>query len=119
MITLLRVFVSYPFKEDPSRYRREVDLVCKMLFKEHGVLPISPLHLFSFIEEEDDMLRDMIMDICFNLIRSSSDILYCFGNFATSSGCYDEWHYARTLGKPTYLKDVKFENGEAIITDRR
>lgn len=88
-----KVFVSHPYADDPAGNKLKVDAICKELVKE-GYIPISPLHLFSFYEEDAD--RDEIMQVCYRLI-GISDIVFIYG---TSAGCKAEFNYAQEIGKP-------------------
>ena len=79
---LKRVFISHPFQSDPKKNSRKVNKICKRLISKGEVLPISPLHLFSFIENENG-LREDIMAACFQVIKTC-DELWVYGN---SKGC--------------------------------
>jgi hypothetical protein len=52
-----RVFISHPFSSDPEGNRVRVDIICHDLVKQ-GILPISSLHLFSFMENDDPERRN-------------------------------------------------------------
>ena len=60
------VFISHPYKDDPKGNRKLVDTTCRELAKKDDILPISPLHLFSFMK--DDSNREEILQVCFRLI---------------------------------------------------
>lgn len=92
----MRVFVSHPFKDNPIENKNKADKICKQLV-EQGKVPISPLHLFSFYEDDSD--RGEIMSICYRLI-DIADVVFVYGD---SEGCRLEEKYARSRGKPTYL----------------
>lgn len=109
-----KTFVSHPFKDNPKENKEKVEIICDILYREHGLLPISPLHLFSFIDEETDGVRDMIMDSCFKLIAFDSKQLFAFG---TEGGCADEILWAKTLNIPVYYKKLIKEDGEYKILD--
>ena len=85
-----RVFVSHPFTDDPIGNKEKVDLVCKEIAKE-GYLPISPLHLFAFMENDDE--RESILSMCYDLIRMCDEV-WVYGN---SVGCVFEREYARVM----------------------
>jgi hypothetical protein len=51
-----RVFISHPYKDDPKGNKKRVDTICRELAERDDILPISPLHLFSFME--DDLQRE-------------------------------------------------------------
>jgi hypothetical protein len=87
-----RVFISHPFSSDPEGNRVRVDIICHDLVKQ-GILPISPLHLFSFME--DDLQREEILQVCFRLIDICDEV-WVYGD---SEGCRKERAYALSQGK--------------------
>ena len=87
-----RVFISHPFTSDPEGNRVRVDIICRDLVKQ-GILPISPLHLFSFMENDDK--REEILQVCFRLIDICDEV-WTYGD---SEGCRMELEYARSIGK--------------------
>ena len=92
-----KVFVSHPYADNPVLNRKKVNKICKDLV-EQGFIPISPLHLFSFYDEDTD--REEILQICYRLI-DISDIVYIYG---ASEGCMKEHGYAVLTGKPIEVK---------------
>ena len=60
------VFISHPYSDNPELRKKQVDKICKEL--EGEVIPISPLHLFSYIQDETSGQRTEIMEICKILI---------------------------------------------------
>jgi len=87
-----RVFISHPFSSDPEGNRVRVDIICHDLVKQ-GILPISPLHLFSFME--DDLQREEILQVCFKIIDICDEV-WIYGD---SEGCKREAEYAQRAGK--------------------
>jgi nucleoside 2-deoxyribosyltransferase len=92
-----KVFVSHPFADNPVLNRKKVDKICKDLVKQ-GFIPISPLHLFSFYEDDSD--REEILQFCYKLI-DNCDIVHIYGD---SEGCRKEHGYAVLTGKPVEVK---------------
>lgn len=92
-----RVFVSHPYAHNPIENKKKVDAICRDLLKQ-GFIPISPLHLFSFYDEDAD--REEILQICYRLI-DICDIVHIYG---TSEGCMKEHGYAVLTGKPVEVK---------------
>ena len=87
-----RVFISHPYKDNPAENKKKVDKICKDLLSQ-GYLPISPLHLFSYIESETG-IRDEIIRACTDLIMVA-DHFYSYGN---SEGCRIEREIAEEIG---------------------
>jgi hypothetical protein len=90
---MVRIFVSHPYIDNPEGNYRKVNIICKNLVKQ-GHIPISPLHLFSFYDDDSD--RDEIMAICYHLI-DCADELWSYGD---SEGCRQERDYAECIGIP-------------------
>jgi len=88
-----RVFISHPYKDDPKGNKKRVDTICRELAERGDILPISPLHLFSFME--DDLQREEILQVCFRLIDICDEV-WVYGD---SEGCRKEAEYARRAGK--------------------
>jgi len=88
-----RVFISHPYKDSPGDNKKRADSICKELAKGKNVLPISPLHLFSFME--DDLQREEILQVCFRLIDICDEV-WVYGD---SEGCRKERAYALSQGK--------------------
>jgi hypothetical protein len=74
-----------------------VDEACRTFLEMSSFIPVSPLHLFSFMDEDGGYRKD-IMDICKHLI-SGCDEVWVLGN---SPGCKEEEDYARSIGKPVF-----------------
>ena len=87
-----RVFISHPFASDPEGNRKKVDSICRDLARK-CLLPISPLHLFSFMD--NDLQRGEILRVCFKLIDICDEV-WVYGN---SEGCREEKAYALSQGK--------------------
>lgn len=92
-----KIFISHPFISDPINNKIKVDKICKEL---KDVLPISPLHLFSFIEEETPQLRAEILQFCFQLIYLCDEV-WVYGK---SEGTTQECIFATTIGKKVVKK---------------
>ena len=92
-----RVFISHPYKDDPKGNKKRADSICRELAKGKNVLPISPLHLFSFME--DDGKREEILQVCFRLIDICDEV-WIYGD---SEGCRREAKYAQSVGKPVRM----------------
>jgi len=93
-----KVFISHPLTGDIEGNRKKVDRICRYIVGQ-GLLPISPLHLFSYIDEEDERLRNEIMEVCYRLIDLSDEV-WIYGN---SEGCKMEKEYAELKGKEVIM----------------
>ncbi len=92
----MRIFVSHPYRSNPERNKQMADAICKYLSRK-GFLPISPLHLFSYMQ--DDSRRQEILEVCKRLIDISDEV-WVYGD---SAGCLEEMRYAKRTGKPVRI----------------
>lgn len=90
---MLRVYISHPLAGDIEGNRAKVDKICKALIAQGEVLPISPIHLFGYMEK--DQHREEIMAVDLDLIELC-DELWVYGN---SIGCLQEVGRAFKIGK--------------------
>ena len=89
-------FISHPYSQSPEKNKAKVEKICKYWVRQ-GVIPISPLHLFAFYENDDE--REKIMEFCYRLI-DNVDVVLKYGN---SEGCLLERRYAESIGVPVLL----------------
>lgn len=83
-------FISHPYQDNPEENKKKNEAICKQILNENpDVIPISPLSLFSFINEDTE-IRDDIMNVCFKLI----DLCDEFWSYGKSEGCDMELAYA-------------------------
>jgi len=87
-----RVFVSHPYKDSPDENKIKAQAICLDIFR-NGHIPISPLHLFSFME--DDGAREDIISWCLEMINLCDEVWV----FGSSEGCNIERAYAEKKGK--------------------
>ena len=92
-----RVFISHPYKDDPKGNKKLADTICRELEERGDILPISPLHLFSFMENDDK--REEILQVCFKIIDICDEV-WVYGD---SEGCRREAKYAKSVGKPVKM----------------
>ena len=102
-VTLKRVFVSHPLYSEGTVADNmcNVDVICRELLQE-GVLPVSPLHLFGYMEGETTEQRAAVLNVCKDLI-GLCDELYSYGS---KGGCGLEINWAKMHGVPIKYKGV-------------
>ena len=100
-----RVFISHPYSDKPRLRLKQVESICRSL--ENDILPISPLHLFSF--EDNDKRRKEILQVCFNLIDMCDEVwFYMYGD-----GCpYQRLSEGQQV-EFDYVSNKKFYGGQA------
>lgn len=91
------IFISHKFSDDPDTNRKNVDKICKYWYKK-GYIPISPLHLFSYMNYENLDDRDLIMKVCYYLILLCPTIAV----YHQSEGCRLEEAFAELSGKTIF-----------------
>lgn len=95
-----RVYISHPLAGDIEGNRAKVDKICKALIAQGEVLPISPVHLFGYME--NDQHRKEIMEVDLQLI-DLCDELWVYGH---SEGCNREVCAAGMKGMKVVDKEV-------------
>ncbi len=93
-----KVFISHPFRDDPEGNMRKVSRICKTIVEEHpDILPISPLHSLSFLNDEEG--REYSLVWCHEVLKMCDEV-WVYGDWEKSEGCQLEVRWARQLGKP-------------------
>lgn len=94
-----KVFISHPYADNPTCNKVKVDRICKEIVKKDtGILPVSPLHLFSFLDNDNNSTD--IMDVCKHMICFCDEI-WMYGD---SKGCIQEYKHAKKLGIKAVMK---------------
>jgi hypothetical protein len=93
-----RVYISHPFSGDIEGNRKKVEMICRELNRRGEVLPVSPVHLFSHMD--DDSKREEVLAVCLDLVEMV-DELWVFGD---SAGCREEVEMAERIGLPVHAK---------------
>jgi hypothetical protein len=93
-----RVFISHPYSDYPEINRIKVNTLCEALNKDPNLLPISPLHLFAYMD--DDTKRNAILAACYDLIDICDEV-WIYGD---SNGTRAERDYAELKNKKVVLK---------------
>lgn len=108
-----KVFISHPYADNPVENRAKVDMLCKKVAATENVLPVSPIHLFSFISEHDEEnYRDNIMEYCKHMIADCDVVRIYVYNYRISEGQHEELMYAIRAGK-----EIEFVRVEGKLND--
>ncbi len=113
-----KIYVAHPFGGKRSNFQA-ITHICQR-FMNFGVIPISPVHAFSFTNDHVPEERNRAMEFCDELIEVA-DCIFFFGEWETSEGCRREMDLAKQLFKPFYIvegwKDgyPVFKNGNKPI----
>lgn len=97
-----RIFLSHPFAENPQLNSQRVNNICDDLVNYYDdVLPISPLHLFSYFNVDRPEYREEIISFCTDLMMLCDEIhFYKYGEL--SKGQKIELNYAK-------MRNLKYE----------
>jgi hypothetical protein len=105
------IFISHKFKDNPTENRQMVDKICHYWYRK-GYIPISPLHLFSYMDDDRD--RKIVMAI------SKALILLCptVAVYHQSEGCREEEKFALKHNKKVlrFYEEITEEDIEYIMT---
>ena len=94
-----RAFISHPYADDPLLNKNLVNLIVNELLRsKDNVIPISPLHLFWFLNG-DCGCRPVIMDTCYKLIDMCELVYFYVYENEFSPGQEKEYNHAREQGK--------------------
>ena len=96
-----KIFVSHPLTGNIEGNRKIERQLTKEIIAAGAGLPISPLQLFGFIEEETEEQRKPIMEICKDLIKVCDEV-WIYGD---SPGCKEEKEFAERIGKKVVIKN--------------
>ncbi len=94
-----RVYISHPYKGDREENFREITRICSQVAQTHEtVMPVSPLHMFSFLDDDEPEEKEKALGYRLNLINDCDEV-WVFGEWKQSEGCNKEVSMARLLGK--------------------
>jgi hypothetical protein len=97
-----RVYIAHPLRNDVPGNIAKVTEICRQLWAEQQVIPLSPLHAFGFAEPTGDQFH--AMQCCFALL-DQADELHVYGEWWESEGCQAEICYAKCRRIPIRFKE--------------
>lgn len=100
-----KVYIAHPLQgespDDISSIYHNIDAVSQIcrdiVAQEPLVIPLSPIHAFSFCAPIGD--QSSVLDLCLSLL-TIADELRVYGDWESSKGCKMEIAHARRLGIP-------------------
>lgn len=89
------IYIAHPYRGNPEYNLKEATDICRELYKYNpDVIPISPIHLFSWMDpNEGDM------DMFYDLIDFTGNNVTFYGDWLKSEGCRAEAEYFRRQRK--------------------
>ena len=100
------LYIAHPLRGNVKENIEKVTSICKKIALEDKVIPLSPIHAFSFMPTEGNQIQ--VMWYCINLLSKANE-MWVFGDWMSSEGCRMEVNYARLNNIP-----IKFTEKEAI-----
>ena len=91
------VYIVYPFQEKEEN-RKKIDQICRAVAR-MGYLPVSPVHTFSFLNDDILEERHRALNLRQELIKIC-DQVWLFGDWRKSEGCRLEVRAAQGAGIP-------------------
>lgn len=107
-----KVYIAHPLRgENREKNVAEVTKICKKITELFpDVLPVSPIHAFSFLDNCGAEGEKKALELCLELLKSCDEIWF-FGNWAKSEGCcaeFDTAHVRRVYGPQDCEQIVAF-----------
>jgi len=94
-----KIYVVHAFQGKKSNMQA-ITVICRNLTK-LGVMPISPVHSFSYLHDNIPEEREKAMEMCEELVEVCDAMFLC-GEWWRSEGCQRERDVALQLFKPIY-----------------
>ena len=101
------VYIVYPFQEKEEN-RKKIDQICRAVAN-MGFLPVSPVHAFSFLNDNVLEERHRALNLRQELIKVC-DQVWLFGDWRKSEGCRLEVRAAQGAGIPLIDFEVVLTN---------
>lgn len=109
---LRRIFVSHPYHSNPKRNKEAIVDIFLRLVK-FGVMPISPIHMFSPLNDNDPEQRELGLKFCEELVPMC-DAVFFFDEWTKSEDCQREFTAAKANHIPTY-EIIGWRDGKPIF----
>ena len=94
-----KIYIAHPF-QGKKQNKEAITHICRALVK-MGIMPISPIHAFSFLHDNIKSERLKALDFCCELVETA-DELWLFGDWERSDGCLVERNVALLELVPIY-----------------
>ena len=94
-----KVYIAHPLRgENREKNVAEVTKICKKITELFpDVLPVSPIHAFSFLDNCGAEGEKKALELCLETLKNCDEAWF-FGEWETSYGCELEWRTARDCG---------------------
>lgn len=108
-----KVYIAHPLRgANREKNVEEVTKICKKVVELFpDVIPVSPIHMFSYLDNESKVLR-----FCLETVKEC-EALWLFGDWEKSTGCGYEHNVAKS--KNLVVHDLSPANCERKRNDER
>lgn len=91
-----KVYIAHPLRgADRAKNVEEVTRICKKITELFpDVLPISPIHAFSFLDNCGAEGEKKALELCLELLKNCDEAWFFGSNWRASVGCFEEYHVA-------------------------
>ena len=79
-----RIYVAHPFLGKKENYQA-ISNICNWITA-RGLMPISPVHAFRFLDDRNLGERENALRFCRELMKFADEV-WVFGNWEFSEGC--------------------------------
>jgi len=94
-----KIYVAHPF-QGKRENMQAITHICQLLVK-FGIMPISPVHAFAFLNDKVSEDREKALKFCEELVETC-DAIFLFGEWQKSDGCIRERNVALLEMIPIY-----------------
>lgn len=98
---LKKAYIAHPLRGDLEKNIASITSICQSLANQNQLIPISPIHAFSFMTPEGDQTQ--VLTYCTALL-ATCDELHVYGNHHSSEGCSIEINFAKQNNIPIIYK---------------
>ena len=93
-----KVYIAHPLRgENREKNVQEATRICQKITELFpDVLPVSPIHSFSFLDDCGAEGEKKALELCLAMVKECDEVWF-FGRWKSSEGCQAEWQVATNL----------------------
>ena len=111
-----KVYIIHPFQGKEENLEK-IGQICRAIAN-MGFLPVSPVHVFSFLDDSIPEERKQALKLCQELVKVC-DQAWLFGDWEKSEGCKIEIQAAEETGVPVVDMELLLIKLEEFKNQRR
>lgn len=109
-----KIYVAHPFGGKKENYQSISDICNRLTAMK--LMPISPVHAFSFLDDLNHVERKQALVFCIDLMKFADEV-WVFGDWGSSEGCKAEVKEATLQLKPVRIV-TGWKDGYPTVRDR-